>query len=126
MANQEGTFTIPAASIVAEGDNKSSNTLTIKVLPPDKANAAATSGGTSTGRNQSNNNQAASASSGKVSNQDLFITATVNKSNVFEQEAILLTYKVYYLVNLRGLQINMPDLKGFDSQDVELKRWPTL
>ena len=37
-----------------------------------------------------------SSSSGtSVSNQDLFITATASKTNVYEQEAFVLTYKIY-------------------------------
>lgn len=36
MANTEGTFTLPAASVRVNGKNYKSNTATIKVLPPDK------------------------------------------------------------------------------------------
>lgn len=120
MAAKEGTFTIPAATIVADGKSKTSNTLKIRVLPPDKT-------ATASGRNSSAGRVSSASSTGQVSNQDLFITATVSKKDVFEQEAILLTYKVYFAVNLRELNIKMPDLKGFHTQEVELKRGqPTL
>jgi hypothetical protein len=52
----------------------------------------------------------------------LFITATASKTNVYEQEAFLLTYKIYTQVNLTGLRGDMPDLKGFHTQEVELPR----
>ena len=58
--------------------------------------------------------------SGGISNKDLFITATTNKTTVYEQEAILLTYKVYTRVNLTQLHGESPDLKGFHTQEVEL------
>ncbi len=124
MGIKEGEFTIPGATIVADGEAKSSNSLKVKVLPPDQ-----TSNNTSRSNNggQQRGGRASSPSSGQISNNDLFITATVNKTNVFEQEAILLTYKVYFLVNLRELEIKMPDLKGFHTQEVELQRGqPTL
>ena len=114
MADKEGTYTIPAATIVADGHSLSSNTVTIKVLPPDQANGV---GGNQAGNPSSSRSQAASS---EITNKDLFITASASKTTVYEQEAILLTYKVYTLVDLRGLRGSMPDLKGFHTQEVEL------
>lgn len=118
LAVKEGEFTIPGATVVAEGETKTSNPLNIRVLPPDKqqsTSSASTHRGNISGRvsNSGTNN---------ISEDDLFITATVNKTKAYEQEAILLTYKVYYVVNLRELEIKMPDLKGFHTQEVELQR----
>lgn len=56
----------------------------------------------------------------------MFITATASKTRVHEQEAILLTYKVYTLVNLRQLVGKMPDLKGFHTQEVPLPQQKTF
>lgn len=121
MGVKEGEYSIPGASIVADGDSKTSNSLKIKVLPPDQT----TGNGQQTGRGQGRASGA--SANGQISNNDLFITATVNKTNAYEQEAILLTYKVYFTVNLRELEIKMPDLKGFLTQEVELQRGqPTL
>ena len=121
MGVKEGEYSIPGASIVADGDSKTSNSLKIKVLPPDQT----TGNGQQAGRGQGRASGA--SANGQISNNDLFITATVNKTNAYEQEAILLTYKVYFTVNLRELEIKMPDLKGFLTQEVELQRGqPTL
>lgn len=116
MGVKEGKYSIPGASIVADGDSKTSNSLKIKELPPDQT----TGNGQQTGRGQGRASGA--SANGQISNNDLFITATVNKTNAYEQEAILLTYKVYFTVNLRELEIKMPDLKGFLTQEVELQR----
>lgn len=125
MATQEGEAKIPGATIVADGESKTSNSLTIKVLPPDQTSSNNRSGNAQSSRTQGR--ASAASSSGQISANDLFITATVNKTNAYEQEAILLTYKVYFLVNLRELEIKMPDLKGFLTQEVELQRGqPTL
>ena len=114
MAGKEGTFSIPGATIVADGNNYTSNSVTVKVLPPDQS--------AGTGNSNSSNNQAGT----KITNNDLFITATASKTTVYEQEAILLTYKIYTQVNLTGLHGDMPDLKGFHTQEVDLpsqKQW---
>ena len=55
------------------------------------------------------------------------MTATVSKSKVHEQEAVLLTYKIYTTLNLTELQGGkMPDLKGFHTQEVPLPRNKTF
>lgn len=114
MATKEGTYTIPGATILADGKSVTSNSLKIKVLPPDKANGV---GGNTRGKSTPSSSRTASG----VSNEDLFITATASKTHVYEQEALLLTYKVYALVDLRGFDnVKMPDFKGFHSQEVEL------
>lgn len=111
MAGKEGTYTIPAASIEVDGEKVFSNAIQIKVLPPDQ------SGNSSGGQASSSRSQVAGS---RITEEDLFITATANKTTVHEQEAILLTYKVYTLVNLRQLQGDMPDLKGFHTQEIPL------
>lgn len=114
MATQTGTFSIPAASIVVNGQKVFSNAVKIQVLPPDKA------GGASAGSGGKPSSSAGQQAGGQISGNDLFITATVNKTTVHEQEALLLTYKVYTLVNLRQVLGDMPDLKGFHTQEVPL------
>lgn len=120
MAGKEGTYTIPAASIEVDGKKIFSNALTIKVLPPDQS-----AGNQQSGQGQSNSSRGQIAG-GKISDKDLFITATAAKTTVYEQEAILLTYKVYTLVNLRQLYGKMPDLKGFHTQEIELPQQKTF
>ena len=110
---KEGTFTIPAATITAEGKQLTSKELTVKVLPPDQQTAQ---------QSASQSRGAATSQSGKISDEDLFIVATVNKKKVYEQEAILLTYKIYTTVNLTNVSGKMPDLKGFHSQEVEMPK----
>ena len=121
MAGKEGTYTIPAASVEVNGKKVFSEAIQIKVLPPDNAGNSAGSGGS--GSSSSSRSQAAGS---RITNEDLFITATASKTTVHEQEAILLTYKVYTLVNLRQLYGKMPDLKGFHTQEVELPQQKTF
>lgn len=113
---KEGTYTIPAATIMAEDKQMTSKELTVKVLPPDQRSSAASSSGSQTSRGSS------TSQSGQINDDDLFIVATVNKKRVYEQEAILLTYKIYTTVNLTNVSGKMPDLKGFHTQEVEMPK----
>ena len=118
MAGKEGTYKIPGATIVADGNNYTSNSVEIKVLPPDQSSGSASGSSAQSSRNQAN--------SGKITDKELFMMATASKTKVYEQEAILLTYKVYTQVNLTELRGDIPDLKGFHTQEVELPNQKTF
>ena len=121
LAKAEGEYTIPGATLSVGKDQYLSNSVKIKVLPADQSSNAQGAGSGQGGRSSS------SSSGTSISNNDLFITATLSKTNVYEQEAILLTYKIYTVVDLRGFDnVKLPDFKGFHSQEVELPndtRW---
>lgn len=110
---KEGTFNIPPATIKVKGSNYTSNALVVKVLPSDKADEA-----------QSHNNQGnGSAAASSVSKDDLFIAINVAKKNVYEQEGLLVTFKLYAGRNVNVVsanQLKLPDFEGFLVQDVEL------
>ena len=114
-ATKNGTFTIPAAHVVVGGKTISSNTLTIKVSGTAQSN----SGGSSRQHRQDEAEEIRDAGS-QISGSDLFIKVSANKKRVYEQEPILLTYKVYTLVGLTSLRGDMPDLKSFYTQEVSL------
>lgn len=119
QADEEGEFTIPGATINIDNESYTSNSIKIKVLPPDKSATAQT-------QQRGNRRQNDNTSSTNISNDELFMTATLNKTKVYEQEAVLLTYKVYSAVNLTALNGKIPDLKDFQIQEIELpneKEW---
>ncbi len=123
MATTEGTYTIPAASITADGNQLVSNSVQIKVLPADQT----TDNNSSDSNSGNNSRQRNGSATGSISNNDLFVTVSANKTTVYEQEAFLLTYKIYTSVDLRGFDnVKLPDFKGFHSQEVELpndRKW---
>ncbi len=121
VGEEEGEFTIPGATVEVGGETYTSNSLKIKVLPQDSQSQSASQ--QSRQRQQQNAAQSQpsqGSGSGNISNSDLFMRAIVSKTRVYEQEALLLTFKVYSLVNLRSLSNKMPDLKNFHVQEVEL------
>lgn len=118
IAPEEGEIELDGATIKAGGKQVTSNKLTIKVLPPDQATQA----GQGQGGAQSSNRQSSGQGSQTVGADDLFMLATVDKTTVYEQEALLLTYKIYKLpsVDLQTMSNTMPDIKNCHVQQVEL------
>ena len=115
MSNKEGTFTIPAATIMVDGKQYTSNGVRITVLPPDQPTSAPTNNTNVTSQAQSQNTN--------VATENLFLRTLVSKTKVHEQEVILLTYKLYF-VNVDVAQFTnntrLPEFKGFLKQDLEM------
>ena len=110
-ATKNGSFTIPPAHVVVDGKKIASKALTIKV-----------SGSAQSSNSRQNSDEGGEMrdAGSRISGSDLFIKVSANKKRVFEQEPILLTYKVYTLVQLTQLRGDMPDLKSFYTQEVDL------
>lgn len=120
-AKKEGTFTIKPAAFTIGGTKVTSNAVTIKVLPPDR------NAGHQGGRQQQSGREPRTQSAGEsISGKDLFITVTVSKKRLYEQEAVVVTYKVYSKVNLASLVESPNDMEGFHVQEVPLPNEKTL
>lgn len=117
MAQKTGTYTVPPASIRVNGKTYQSQSLKIKVV-------ASTGGGGSQYNGQQQSRQRGTVTSQPqstaISSSDLFMTATASRTKVYEQEAILVTYKLYTLVNLTQLDGKLPTLDGFQIQEIKL------
>jgi len=108
QAQKIGTFTIPSASITVDGKKITSNGVSIKVLPADATPPPSKSQGGKNGGQTS------------ISNDNLFIRTEVSKTNVYEQEAVLVTYKLYTLVDVVQCNPkNTVDFNGFMKQEVD-------
>ena len=112
-ALKEGDYTFPAAHATIAGKTVSAKPFSIKF------SGKAASGG-SAPKMHGEDNASSGNSSARISSNDLFIKVSTNKQRVKEQEAVLVTYKVYTLVELTQLEGKMPDLKGCHVQEVEL------
>ena len=113
-ANKNGTYTIPAAHVHAGGKQIASSPVKITV-----SGQAANTGGAPKMHEDNDGHQMRQAGSA-ITGNDLFIRVSANKKRVHEQEPVLLTYKVYTLVDLTTLEGKMPDLTGFHTQEVSL------
>lgn len=116
FAAKEGVYTVPAAHARVRGRSVASRSVRITVSGRARSNGGAPKMHQDGGGQQPQVAQAGSEITGK----DLFIKVTANKRRVHEQEPVLLTYKVYTLVDLTQLEGKMPDLTGFHSQEIPL------
>ena len=126
LAGNSGTFTIGSASVQVDGKTVKSKPVQVRVLSGGSGGAGGSSnGGSSNGGGNYGGGQsssAPSASSSNISAKDVFMTATASRTSVHEQEAILLTYKIYTLVDLTQLDGKLPTLDGFQIQEIPLPR----
>lgn len=108
VAPEEGSVTIPVATVKVDGKQYSSNTATVKVLPQDKAAQA-----------QGNNGgQQQAVGLGK---DDVLVRMILSKTKVYESEAVLATFKILTLNGQIQLQdVKMPNFDGFTVQEIEL------
>ena len=116
-AAKNGSYTIGSSHAVVNGKRIASRAVKVSVSGHARnSNGAPNMHGSSNMDDEPRMRQAGSSISGR----DLFIKVSANKKTVHEQEPVLLTYKVYTLVDLSQLEGKMPDLKGFHTQEVAL------
>lgn len=115
-ANKSGVYTIAPAHIVVNGKRVASKALRIKVTGSTHSNG----NGAPRMHNDNEDEPQMRQAGSSISGSDLFIKVTANKRRVHEQEPVLLTYKVYTLVDLTQLEGKMPDLTGFHTQEIPL------
>lgn len=119
IAQHPGTFTIGPATITVDGDNYQSNGLRIQVLPEDEQTTADNAASSATSQRQPTRN----SSDAQVGNNNLFVRTIVTKTRVHEQEALLLTYKLYFAnVDVAQLTNNtkLPEFTGFLKQELNI------
>jgi len=122
MAQREGTFTIAPASIRVSGDTYTSNGVRITVLPEDEQPQQSQQSQQPSRQANTQSSQQQSSNSGSVSSENLFIRTIVSKTRVHEQEAILLSYKLYFAgVDVAQFTNNtkIPEFTGFLKQELE-------
>lgn len=124
-----GTFTLPSASLNSGGQKVKSGTAKIEILPAsdNSAQGSRQGGGqgaygqssASAGQGSSRSSMHTPSTDEHIGNKDLYFIVTASKKHVFEQEAILLTYKLYSLVTVEQLAGEIPQLDGFHTQEIE-------
>ena len=115
MAQKAGTFTIGPATVKVDGENVQSNGVRITVLPEDEQVA-------STSQTSPSSQTSQSSQSSSVNSENIFVRTIASKTRVHEQEALLVTYKLYFAnVDVAQLTNNtkLPEFTGFLKQDLE-------
>lgn len=123
MAEKEGTFTLPVATVTVDGKSYSSKTVALKVLPADKpASGGNRQGGQGGSAGTGDRGQGGRSSNTSIGKDDVLLNIEFSKTKVYEGEAILATLKLYFK-NHRVIDVmdaKLPDFEGFMVQDIDL------
>lgn len=113
LADVEGTFTVDAATCTVNGKKISSSPFTIKV---EKGS----------GKRQQQQQQAydpwgrqQQQQPAQIDEKSLFARASVSKSNPYQGEQVIITYKIYTQIPIRQFAIDkLPGNRGFWAEDL--------
>lgn len=116
-AKKEGKFTIPSATVLVANGTIKSNQVDIEVVAASSQTQQ---------QNQQSTQQKQGQSSG-VTNDRLFIRASVSKSEIYQNEQIIVTYKLfskYGSINISDFKF--PSFNGFYAYEIESSKNTTL
>ncbi|MBR3856579.1 MAG: protein BatD, partial [Bacteroidaceae bacterium] len=119
VPTSEGTLKVPAATIKVDGKSVKSGTASIEVLPASQQHSQQPQNQQQGGNPRQGRQQQSAASSGQISGSDLYMSVTANRKKIYEQEAVMLTYKLYTLVNIQQISGDMPQIDGCHVQELE-------
>ena len=111
-----GKFTLAQASAKVKGNEIYSNHHTIEVV------SSGSSSGQSSQPSQSSQSQSVNKQTqqGTISDSDLFLRLSLNRSDVVVGEPVIATIKLYQRVNIAGFEgVSFPSFDGFWSQEIE-------
>ncbi|MBD3373932.1 hypothetical protein GF406_02755 [candidate division KSB1 bacterium] len=115
LATKEGKFTIPAISLEYKGKTYQSQPIDITVL---KATAQQQQ------RQPSSSSQTSEPADIDLGD-NLFLRAIVNKTKVYQNEPVYVTFRIYTKVNVAQYGLNkMPKVSGFWSEEFDMKSRP--
>lgn len=115
---EQGTLKVPAATVVVAGKSVKSGTASIEVLPASNPQNQQPSN-SQQGRGGNQQRQQGASNSGQIGSNELYITVTANRHKIYEQEAVMLTYKLYTLVNIQQISGEMPQIDGCHVQEID-------
>ena len=122
MAQRTGTFTIGPANVKVDGENYQSNGVRITVLPEDEQPQQQAQSSQSSQSSQASQTGQTSSQGSNVSSENIFVRTIASKTRVHEQEALMVSYKLYFAnVDVAQLTNNtkLPEFTGFLKQDLE-------
>lgn len=118
-ANSVGKVTIPAMQFKVANKTVSAKSRSFEILPPDKSDAGR--------RHQApsyDDSYDAPEQDGyrdQVKPNDLIVTVTMSKSNIYEKEAVIATVKVYTKHEITSFRATtLPSFEGFLSEELDV------
>ncbi len=114
-ASSEGEFTIGEASVKADGKTYKTQAVTVKVIKEVGGN----------GSSGEQNKKKPEGTAARLAEDDVLIVATVDRTNVYKGQPVLVTYKLYTRVAMNAEGQKMPSFAGFWTQrlNIDSNRW---
>jgi hypothetical protein len=120
MAAKEGTCTVPPVSVTYKGQSYTSKPITVTI-----ARSAAPAQGGTVGAGAGQGSAAQPLPASEASDEELFIRALVNKRQVYQNEPVIVTFRIYTRVNVSGYALSkLPETAGFWSEEIPLPQQP--
>ena len=114
MPRNLGKYIIPKIEMEIDGKNYESNSITIEVVK-QKA------------KTPNQQQQTNSSTDEELLGENLYLKALVNKRNVFQNEQVLVTYKLYFRVTVRSYNFDkIPANPGFWLEEFKLPGQPEI
>lgn len=117
-ADIEGSYTLASATVKADGKTVQSNSITIKVSKGSAQQQQQQ-------QQQKTQDKDLNKQASDIIKKNLFVTLSVNKTNVYQGEQLVATYKLYLNPELQTRSINpksAPTFNGFWAQELEQKK----
>ena len=110
-----GKFSIPQAKAKVKGKEIVSEPVTVEVVASGTGSSAG-----SQAQSSSQGQAAQRQQTGQISDDDIFLRVSLNRTNVVVGEPLTATIKLYQRVNIAGFEgVNFPTFDGFWSQEIE-------
>ncbi len=117
--NVEGELTLGEATVKVDGKVYKSKPIKVKVTPRSSGGSASGDEARQDGGRRETIQQAGT----KVTPKDLYFTVTLSRDTLYEQQAVLLTYKYYARTGVGLTNISLqqqPDMKNFYVESMDL------
>jgi len=114
MPRNIGTHNIPKIIMEIDGENYESNAIAIEVIKQKAVK-------------QNNQKQTKTSTDEDLLGENLYLKAHVNKRNVYQNEQILVTYKLYFRLTVRSYNFDkIPATAGFWVEEFKLSGQPPI
>ena len=128
---RQGDYIIPSAVATVNGNEMTTNAISVKVVAPAKQSQSQQSNDPFDAFNQPTQPQRQQDQTevNAYINQNIFLRVIPTKTTVYQGEQLTLTYKLYYRLNLENIMAEkMPAYDGFLSEEYKLdeNRQPTV
>jgi len=114
MPRSMGKFTLPPSTVNVDGKSYQSNQITIQVVKEKQ-------------QQKNKKNKTKSSTDEDLLGENLYLKTHINKKNVYQNEMVLVTYKLYFRITVRSFNFDkIPANPGFWTEEFKLPGQPEI